>query len=154
MIGRAAQGNPWVLREIRGLTGEPSREEVVAELLLFIRETVRELGERRASGFLKKFYAWYLGRGRVPEAVQAGARRCSTAIAEVERRLLAAAPGAPSCSSGSRELADRSTSVVARLAADLDLRRRLARAATATASVVSSPRRAAARAASARDRPR
>src|SRR5690349_9682006 len=61
MVGRGAQGNPWALREIlEGDTGEPSREEVVAELLLFVRETVRELGERRASRFLKKFYGWYL----------------------------------------------------------------------------------------------
>ena len=52
MVGRGAQGNPWALREIvDGDGGEPSREEVVAELVLFIRETVRELGERRASGF-------------------------------------------------------------------------------------------------------
>ena len=65
MVGRAAQGNPWVLEEIvDGAGREPSREEVVAELVLFVRETVRELGERRASGFLKKFYGWYLGRGR------------------------------------------------------------------------------------------
>ena len=74
MVGRAAQGNPWALAQIMGDDGDPSREEVVAELLLFIRETVRELGEQRATGFLKKFYAWYLGRGRFPEAVQAGAR--------------------------------------------------------------------------------
>ena len=67
MVGRAAQGNPWVLEEIVDGEGrEPSREEVVAELVLFVRETVRELGERRASGFLKKFYGWYLGRGRFP----------------------------------------------------------------------------------------
>src|SRR5213076_1051434 len=67
MVGRAAQGNPWALREIMGEEGEPSREEVVAELVLFMRETVRELGEHRASGFLKKFYGWYLGRGRFPK---------------------------------------------------------------------------------------
>src|SRR5919202_3176389 len=67
MVGRGAQGNPWALREILGESrAEPSREEVVAELVLFVRETVRELGERRASGFLKKFYGWYLGRGRFP----------------------------------------------------------------------------------------
>jgi tRNA-dihydrouridine synthase B len=67
MVGRAAQGNPWAIREI--LEGDgcpPPREEVAAELILFIRETVRELGERRAAGFLKKFYGWYLGRGRFP----------------------------------------------------------------------------------------
>src|ERR671936_970257 len=73
MVGRAAQGNPWALREIiEGETAQPSRQEVVAELLLFIRETVRELGERRATGFLKKFYGWYLGRGRFPRPFKQG----------------------------------------------------------------------------------
>ena len=80
-------------RSSTGTVGEPTREEVVAELVLFIRETVRELGERRASGFLKKFYGWYLGRGRFPrpfkqELVVLGSTE------EVERLLIAAAPGA------------------------------------------------------------
>src|SRR6184192_318599 len=78
MVGRGAQGNPWALRNIvDGDAEEPTREEVAAELILFVRETVRELGEHRASGFLKKFYGWYLGRGRFPkpfkqEVVQLG----------------------------------------------------------------------------------
>src|SRR5207248_206055 len=56
MVGRGAQGNPWTLREIvDGDPGEPTREEVAAELILFVRETARELGEQRASSFLKKF---------------------------------------------------------------------------------------------------
>jgi tRNA-dihydrouridine synthase B len=93
MVGRSAQGNPWVLREIMGDPTEPSREEVVAELLLFIRETVRELGEFRATGFLKKFYGWYLGRGRFPKPFKQELLTLPT-IAEVEVRLLAAAPGA------------------------------------------------------------
>ena len=93
MIGRAAQGNPWALAEIMGDDREPSREEVVAELLLFIRETVRELGEQRASGFLKKFYGWYLGRGRFPRPFKQELVMLPT-VAEVEQRLLAAAPGA------------------------------------------------------------
>ena len=94
MVGRGAQGNPWALREIvDGDAREPTREEVAAELVLFVREAVRELGERRASGFLKKFYGWYLGRGRFPkpfkqELLQLGSTE------EVERRLFAAAPGA------------------------------------------------------------
>jgi len=94
MVGRAAQGNPWALREI--LEGEgtrPSREEVVAELLLFMRETVRELGEERATRFLKKFYGWYLGRGRFPRAFKAELTQLPT-LAEVETRLLEKAPGA------------------------------------------------------------
>jgi tRNA-dihydrouridine synthase B len=93
MVGRAAQGNPWVLREIcDGSAPKPSREEVAGELLLFVRETARELGERRASGFLKKFYGWYL-RGRFrKQLVQELVRLQSTA--EVTHRLLTEAPGA------------------------------------------------------------
>jgi nifR3 family TIM-barrel protein len=93
MVGRAAQGNPWALAEIMGEPGEPPREEVVAELLLFMRETVRELGEHRATGFLKKFYGWYLGRGRFPRAFKQELVTATT-LEDVELRLLAAAPGA------------------------------------------------------------
>jgi tRNA-dihydrouridine synthase B len=94
MVGRAAQGNPWALREIlEGDAAQPSREEVVAELILFMRETVRELGEHRATGFLRKFYGWYLGRGRFPRAFKAELTQLPT-LPEVEARLLAAAPGA------------------------------------------------------------
>ena len=94
MVGRAAQGNPWALREIvESEPAEPSREEVIAELSLFIRETVRELGDRRATGFLKKFYGWYLGRGRFPRPFKQELVQLET-IEEVQQRLLAAAPGA------------------------------------------------------------
>jgi tRNA-dihydrouridine synthase B len=93
MVGRAAQGNPWVLREIMGGDSEPSQAEVVAELVLFIRETVRELGEHRATGFLKKFYGWYLGRGRFPRPFKQELVQLQT-LGEVEERLFAAAPGA------------------------------------------------------------
>jgi tRNA-dihydrouridine synthase B len=94
MVGRGAQGNPWALREIVG--GEiaaPSREEVAAELILFVRETVRELGERRAAGFLKKFYGWYLGHGRFPRPFKQELVQLETTD-EVVTRLFAAAPGA------------------------------------------------------------
>jgi tRNA-dihydrouridine synthase B len=93
MVGRVAQGNPWALAEIMGDGHEPSREEVVAELLFFMRETVRELGERRAFGFLKKFYGWYLGRGRFPRPFKQELVTLPS-LAAVEERLLAAAPGA------------------------------------------------------------
>jgi tRNA-dihydrouridine synthase B len=94
MVGRAAQGNPWAVGEIaNAAAAEPSREEVVAELVLFMRETVRELGERRATGFLKKFYGWYLGRGRFPKPLKQEIVRLET-VAEVEERLLDEAPGA------------------------------------------------------------
>src|SRR5918995_259218 len=94
MVGRGAQGNPWALREIVDAEdAEPSREEVVAELVLFVRETARELGERRASGFLKKFYGWYLGRGRFPRPFKQELVVLDS-TEDVERRLIAAAPGA------------------------------------------------------------
>jgi tRNA-dihydrouridine synthase B len=94
MVGRGAQGNPWAIREIVfGDADQPSREEVAAELIVFVRETVRELGERRASGFLKKFYGWYLGHGRFPRPFKQEIVMLHS-TEEVVTRLLAAAPGA------------------------------------------------------------
>ena len=54
---------------------------------------MRELGEKRATSFLKKFYGWYLGRGRFPRPFKQELVQLDT-IDEIERRLLAAAPGA------------------------------------------------------------
>jgi tRNA-dihydrouridine synthase B len=94
MVGRAAQGNPWALGEIAGrLDGKPTREEIVAELLLFMHDTVEEMGESRATGFLKKFYGWYLGHGRFPKPFKQELVQLET-VSEVEDRLLEAAPGA------------------------------------------------------------
>jgi nifR3 family TIM-barrel protein len=94
MVGRGAQGNPWALHEmVDGDGAQPAREEVAAELILFIRETVRELGERRASGFLKKFYGWYLGRGRFPRPFKQELVQLES-TEDVVTRLFAAAPGA------------------------------------------------------------
>src|SRR5207302_3694705 len=94
MVGRGAQGNPWAIREIVfGDAEQPSREEVAAELILFVRETVRELGERRASSFLKKFYGWYLGHGRFPKPFKQELVQIDS-TEEVVTRLFAAAPGA------------------------------------------------------------
>jgi tRNA-dihydrouridine synthase B len=94
MVGRAAQGNPWAVGEIAGRDGgDPDRDEVVAELIIFMRATVEELGEHRAAGFLKKFYGWYLGRGRFPKPFKQELVQLGT-LAEVESRLFAAAPGA------------------------------------------------------------
>ena len=147
MVGRGAQGNPWALREIvDGDAAEPSREEVAAELVLFVRETVRELGERRASGFLKKFYGWYLGRGRFPKEFKQELLQLDS-TEEVERRLLAAAPGALRARGAAGERGPVRSRGDAR-AAGLDLRRRLSW--TATSRGVSRSRSARTRAARAR----
>jgi len=94
MVARGAQGNPWALREIaEGEAFRPTREEVAAELVVFIHEAVRELGEQRAVGFLKKFYGWYLGHGRFPKPFKQELTQLGT-TEEVVTRLFAAAPGA------------------------------------------------------------
>jgi tRNA-dihydrouridine synthase B len=94
MVARGAQGNPWALREIaEGEAFRPTREEVAAELVVFVREAVRELGEERAVGFLKKFYGWYLGHGRFPKPFKQELVQLRT-TEEVVTRLFAAAPGA------------------------------------------------------------
>ena len=94
MVGRAAQGNPWALGEISGhAEAKPSKEEVVAELLLFMHDTVEEMGEQRATGFLKKFYGWYLGHGRFPKPFKQELVQLAT-LGEVEDRLLEVAPRA------------------------------------------------------------
>jgi len=82
------------LREmIEGESFSPTREEVAAELVVFIREAVRELGEQRAVGFLRKFYGWYLGHGRFPKPFKQELVQLNT-TEEVVTRLFAAAPGA------------------------------------------------------------
>jgi tRNA-dihydrouridine synthase B len=94
MIGRAAQGNPWLLSEIlSGERVEPSQAEVAAELVHFMREVANELGERRAQSFLKKFYGWYLRRGRFSRQLRRELVSAAT-LSSTERLLLAAAPGA------------------------------------------------------------
>jgi tRNA-dihydrouridine synthase B len=94
MVARGAQGNPWALREIaEGEAFRPTREEVAAELVVFVREAVRELGEERAVGFLKKFYGWYLGHGRFPKPFKQELVQLRT-TEEVVTRLFAAAPRA------------------------------------------------------------
>jgi tRNA-dihydrouridine synthase B len=114
MVGRAAQGNPWAIESILGNSSrEPTQAEVAAELILFIRETVRELGERRACGFLKKFYGWYLGCGRFPRPFKQELVRLGS-TEEVVTRLLAASPEAA-------ELVDRLEDETVAAAAEVTL---------------------------------
>ena len=94
MIGRGAQGNPWLLESMaRDEDVAPTNDEVVAELVRFIRETVRELGEQRATHFLRKFHGWYLKRGSFPRTLRQELSTLGTSH-EVEEALFAAAPGA------------------------------------------------------------
>jgi len=94
MVGRGAQGRPWALREMAGDgIGDADPAEVVAELVRFMREVVREMGDERATGFLRKFYGWYL-RG-LPGAKQIRGMlvTCAT-VAAAEETLLGFCPEA------------------------------------------------------------
>ena len=63
MLARGALGNPWLFAELLGQRdGEPSAEEVLAELDWTIECAVEHLGEQRATRYLRKFYPWYVTR--------------------------------------------------------------------------------------------
>jgi nifR3 family TIM-barrel protein len=106
MVGRGAQGRPWTLRELAaGEAVQPSRAEVVAEMVRFMREVMREMGEERSVGFLRKFYGWYLrGLDGAKELRLALTQAPSVELAEA--MLLDACPEArPLVADAERELA-------------------------------------------------
>ena len=107
MVGRGAQGRPWTLRELAA--GGPRRaagaDEVVAELVRFMREVVREMGEERSVGFLRKFYGWYL-RGLEGAKELRVALTQAPSVELAEAMLLEACPEAgPLVADAERELA-------------------------------------------------
>jgi tRNA-dihydrouridine synthase B len=94
MVGRGAQGRPWALGEMAGGDrGDPSPEQIVAELVRFMREVVRELGEPRAVGFLRKFYGWYL-RGLPGARELRGELTSAPSVAAAEAALMGHVPTA------------------------------------------------------------
>ena len=94
MVARAAQGNPWLLRELAdGVDEQPSNDEIVAELVRYARAVVHEIGERRAVPFLRKFHPWYLRRGTFARTLRQELGSITT-LEALEARLYAEAPGA------------------------------------------------------------
>jgi tRNA-dihydrouridine synthase B len=60
MIARGSLGNPWRFERLLGRRdGEPSCDEVVAELRWVIAAAEDHLGIERAGRYLRKFYPWY-----------------------------------------------------------------------------------------------
>ena len=60
MLARGSLGDPWRFERLLGLrAGDPTPDEVVAELEWVMERAEEHLGEQRASRYLRKFYPWY-----------------------------------------------------------------------------------------------
>ncbi|HWF36761.1 MAG TPA: dihydrouridine synthase, partial [Solirubrobacteraceae bacterium] len=80
-------GNPWLFEQLLGTReGEPTHDEVLAELDWIIDRAIEHLGEERATRYLRKFYPWYVDRVRGDRALQAAAQTAAT-IADVRAVL-------------------------------------------------------------------
>jgi tRNA-dihydrouridine synthase B len=63
MLARGALGNPWLFGRLLGTyRGEPSPDEILAELEWVIAAAEDHLGVDRAGRYLRKFYPWYADR--------------------------------------------------------------------------------------------
>jgi nifR3 family TIM-barrel protein len=63
MLARGSLGNPWRFARLLGKRhGEPTPDEVVAELEWVVERARQHFGEPRASRYLRKFYPWYAER--------------------------------------------------------------------------------------------
>ncbi len=85
MIGRAAQGNPWIFREVRHFlsTGEtpppPSAAEVFDVMRRHLRQLHRAYGEQRGVRVARKHIGWYLqGRPGTEDLRRTLMRVCSS----------------------------------------------------------------------------
>ena len=107
---RGGDGRPRRRRATRGrcarsstaTSTEPTREEVAAELILFIRETVRELGERARVGLPEEVLRLVPRPRPLPAAVQAGARAARDDSTRWSSGCSPPPRAPPRCSSGSR----------------------------------------------------
>ncbi len=91
MVARGGLGNPWLFARLLGRReGEPSPEEVLAELDWVMDRAVEHLGPDRAGRYLRKFYPWYVERLGEGATLQAALQATST-VGEA-RAVLAGSP--------------------------------------------------------------
>jgi tRNA-dihydrouridine synthase B len=87
MLARGALGNPWLFGQVLGTrAGEPTRDEVLAELDWVMDRAVEHLGAERAGRYLRKFYPWYLERMDASKALQQAMQGTAT-VAEARTVL-------------------------------------------------------------------
>jgi tRNA-dihydrouridine synthase len=68
LLARGSLGNPWIFEQVLGTrNGEPSVEEIVAELNWVIDRAEEHFGVERAGRWLRKAYPWYGERLRLPK---------------------------------------------------------------------------------------
>jgi tRNA-dihydrouridine synthase B len=71
LLARGSLGNPWLFEELLGgRVGDPTRDEVLAELDWVIASARQHLGDERAARYLRKFYPWYVERLGLERAEQ------------------------------------------------------------------------------------
>jgi len=63
LLARGSLGNPWLFTQLLGGgDGEPSRDEILAEIDWVMERAREHLGAERAARYLRKFYPWYVER--------------------------------------------------------------------------------------------
>ena len=68
LVARGSLGNPWIFEELLGTrSGEPTTDEIVAELAWIIDRAEEHFGIERAGRWLRKAYPWYGERLRLPK---------------------------------------------------------------------------------------
>ncbi len=93
LLARGSLGNPWLFSQLLGTrTGEPSRQEIMAELDWVLERAVEHLGEERAARYLRKFYPWYVERLGGTRGLQAALQTAPTV--DAARALFREAPAA------------------------------------------------------------
>jgi nifR3 family TIM-barrel protein len=98
-IGRASLGNPWVFGAIAAgaPAARPPLGEILAEATGFAREIAALIGPDRATGYMRRFYPWYLAGHPVGKRAMGALQTAPTLeealalLAEEARRVPAAA---------------------------------------------------------------
>jgi tRNA-dihydrouridine synthase B len=82
LLARGSLGNPWLFEQLLGeRDGEPSHDEILAELDWVIDRAREHLGDERAGRYLRKFYPWYVERLGGDKSLQAALQQAPTVAA-------------------------------------------------------------------------
>ncbi|MGA9856874.1 MAG: tRNA-dihydrouridine synthase [Solirubrobacteraceae bacterium] len=78
-LARGSLGNPWLFSQLLGeRDGEPTRQEILAEVDWVLDRAAEHLGPERAARYLRKFYPWYLERLGADKVLQDQLQRAPT----------------------------------------------------------------------------